>query len=135
MQTATIKTKRADTYVDFESRKWKYPGRGLLLGHVPIELVASAIPLDRVERRVLQVVVAAQRDRVPGPHGSRHRHSHAAQRPASAPRFCNQNVIIQTTIIRFRKTMVIETDIQTARPKTNHCLIRSSEDYVCEITL
>lgn len=72
------------TYVHVESGQWKDPGRRLLFGDVSVELGVLPIPLDRVEGRALQVVIAHQSDRVALPDGHRDVQAHPLQAPTAA---------------------------------------------------
>ncbi|KAJ8880552.1 hypothetical protein PR048_017022 [Dryococelus australis] len=67
------------THIDVDARLGEDLGGGRLLGHVAIELLVATVPLDGVERRVLQVVVAGQLDRVSSPHSLGHADPHAFQ--------------------------------------------------------
>jgi len=78
-----------NTHVDEEALEGEEFGGGDVFGNVPEELAVSAVPLDRVEGRTLQVVLADEGDGVAAEHDAVSG-AHLQPRVLQRPPTCNK---------------------------------------------
>lgn len=67
-----------------ESGEGEDPCRRCLLGHIPVELVAVPVPLDRIKGRLFEIVFTAQGDRMSHPDRPRDIQLHPLETLAAA---------------------------------------------------